>query len=336
MVSIIVLSGVAGCGRVEPLWPKVLRRATATPSPTHTVTATPTPTASATPTVTTTPSPTATPLPTATATPVRLQIHWLPASVQQGNTLLLQALAPSGSRLGGNFDGQEIHFVESDGTTWALIGVPPWSAVGPRPLTVQASGPDGSWQEATAAIPVTAADFPTQEVTLSPSRSQLLAPAIVQAEAARLQPVWQEFSPRPFWQGRFILPATGRYTSLYGTHRSYNGAPPAGYHGGVDIAAGEGTPVLAAAAAVVALAEPLQVRGNAVILNHGAGMHSAYYHLSRIDVAVGEPVRQGQQIGLVGATGLSTGAHLHWEVRAGEIFVNPLEWTERAMGLGRE
>jgi len=102
----------------------------------------------------------------------------------------------------------------------------------------------------------------------------------------------------------------------------------------VDIAAGEGTPVIAAAAAVVALAEPLQVRGNAVILDHGAGVHSAYYHLSRIDVAVGEPVRQGQQIGLVGATGLSTGAHLHWEVRVGEIFVNPLEWTERAMGPG--
>ena len=180
-------------------------------------------------------------------------------------------------------------------------------------------------------IQVTSTDFPVQAITLSPSRAKLLDPVIVQAEAARLKLVWQKTSPRPLWTGLFVLPVEGPFTASFGMRRSYNGGPATGYHGGVDIAAAEGTPVIAAAAGTVALAETLRVRGNAIVLDHGAGVHSAYYHLSRIDVSVGEQVRQGQTIGAVGATGLATGAHLHWEVRVGEIFVNPLEWTEKAM-----
>ncbi len=182
-------------------------------------------------------------------------------------------------------------------------------------------------------VQVTSTDFPVQAITLPPSRAKLLDPVIVQAETARLKLVWQKTSPHPLWTGPFVLPVEGPLTAPFGARRSYNGGPATGYHGGVDIAAGTGTPVHAAGSGTVVLAETLQVRGNAVIVDHGAGVHSAYYHLSRIDVSVGEQVRQGQTLGAVGATGLATGAHLHWEVRIGEIFVNPLEWTQKVMGL---
>jgi murein DD-endopeptidase MepM/ murein hydrolase activator NlpD len=77
----------------------------------------------------------------------------------------------------------------------------------------------------------------------------------------------------------------------------------------------------------VALAEPLQVRGNAVILDHGLGVLTGFWHLSQIDVSPGEQVAKGQVVGLVGNTGLSTGPHLHWEMRVLSVPVDPLQWT---------
>ncbi|MBA3532526.1 MAG: M23 family metallopeptidase, partial [Ardenticatenales bacterium] len=88
----------------------------------------------------------------------------------------------------------------------------------------------------------------------------------------------------------------------------------------------EGTSIYAPAVGTVVMAEPLFVRGNAIILDHGAGVYTLYFHLAQIDVAPGQQVAQGEQIALMGTTGLSTGSHLHWEVRVGEVFVDPSEW----------
>jgi murein DD-endopeptidase MepM/ murein hydrolase activator NlpD len=97
----------------------------------------------------------------------------------------------------------------------------------------------------------------------------------------------------------------------------------------VDISGEAGAPVIAAASGRVALAAPLRVRGNAVILDHGLGVYSAYYHLSQILVQEGQQVAQGELIGLLGNTGLSTGAHLHWEMSVGGVLVDAPEWTTR-------
>jgi murein DD-endopeptidase MepM/ murein hydrolase activator NlpD len=80
----------------------------------------------------------------------------------------------------------------------------------------------------------------------------------------------------------------------------------------------------------VVLAEPLDVRGNAVILDHGLGVFTGFWHLSRIDVTVGQMVGRGEVVGLVGNTGLSTGPHLHWEMRVLGVPVDPFQWTRVA------
>ena len=72
------------------------------------------------------------------------------------------------------------------------------------------------------------------------------------------------------------------------------------------------------------------MRGNAVIIDHGLGVHTGYWHLSSIKVKPGQMVKPGDLIGLVGTTGLSTGDHLHWELRIGDVPVNPLVWTRRS------
>ncbi|MBY9063684.1 M23 family metallopeptidase [Sphingomonas yunnanensis] len=115
------------------------------------------------------------------------------------------------------------------------------------------------------------------------------------------------------WRQRFRWPVTGRISGLFGAQRIYRGEPGS-YHAGVDVARGEGTPVVAPADGVVTLAAdpPFTLEGRLLILDHGAGLTSAFLHLSRIDVGLGQRVRQGEPIGLVGHTGRASGPHLHW------------------------
>ena len=126
------------------------------------------------------------------------------------------------------------------------------------------------------------------------------------------------------WRQHFIWPARGRISGLFGSQRVYRGQPAA-YHGGVDVAARAGAPVVAPADGVVVLAGPpaFSLEGNLVIIAHGMGLNSAFLHLSSTDVRVGQKVRQGQKIGNVGATGRATGPHLHWGIKWNEARIDP-------------
>ena len=107
---------------------------------------------------------------------------------------------------------------------------------------------------------------------------------------------------------------TGRISGRFGRQRIYQGEPGS-YHSGLDIAAPTGTGFTAPADGVVVLARTgFSMEGGIIILDHGAGLNSAFIHLSRLDVSEGEKVTQGQRLGAVGSTGRSTGPHLHWSV----------------------
>ncbi len=118
------------------------------------------------------------------------------------------------------------------------------------------------------------------------------------------------------WRQNFIWPVTGRISGRFGAQRVYSGRPGAP-HAGVDIAGRTGTAVLAPADGVVILAalSPFTLEGNLLMIDHGMGLNSAFLHLSRINVKLGDPVRQGQPIGAVGMTGRATGPHLHWGMK---------------------
>ncbi|WP_159754523.1 M23 family metallopeptidase [Sphingomonas sp. 8AM] len=127
------------------------------------------------------------------------------------------------------------------------------------------------------------------------------------------------------WRQRFVWPARGRISGLFGAQRIYAGEPGS-YHGGVDVAKPEGAEVVAPADGVVTLAAdpPFTLEGRLLILDHGHGVTSAFLHLSRIDVRVGERVHKGQPIGLVGRTGRATGPHLHWAMTWNGARIDPL------------
>jgi hypothetical protein len=111
--------------------------------------------------------------------------------------------------------------------------------------------------------------------------------------------------------GKLIWPAVGPISGVYGSQRILNGEPRAP-HMGVDVAAPPGTPVVAALGGTVRLATELFLTGNTIMIDHGYGLTTSYAHLSRMDVTEGQAVRQGEQIGAIGATGRVTGPHLHW------------------------
>jgi murein DD-endopeptidase MepM/ murein hydrolase activator NlpD len=118
------------------------------------------------------------------------------------------------------------------------------------------------------------------------------------------------------WRQAFIWPARGRISGLFGSQRIYRGEPGAP-HSGVDVAGATGTPVVAPADGVVVLAaaSPFTLEGNLLMIDHGMGLNSAFLHLSRIDVKVGDVVRQGEPVGAIGMTGRATGPHLHWGMK---------------------
>lgn len=127
------------------------------------------------------------------------------------------------------------------------------------------------------------------------------------------------------WRQRMAWPRIGRISGLFGAQRIYRGEPGA-YHAGVDIAGATGQVVLAPADGVVVLAadHPYTLEGNLLIIDHGAGLNSAFLHLSRIDVREGQRVTKGQPVGAIGATGRATGPHLHWALKWNDARIDPL------------
>lgn len=102
------------------------------------------------------------------------------------------------------------------------------------------------------------------------------------------------------------------------------------FHSGADLAAEEGTPIAAAAAGRVSWVGAMPIRGNSVILDHGQGVKTGYHHLLEIAVEAGQTLDPGSVVGALGATGLTTGPHLHWELTIWGTNVDPMTWTRQA------
>lgn len=259
---------------------------------------------------------------------VSVQVQPLP--VAQGSTAMITVHTTEPVTLQGKLFEQGFSLAEEAGVYYGLVGVHVFTEPGLYKLTLAATASDGETTSLTTEVIVVEGDFGYERIDLPPDRAALLAPDIIAQERERLDTVRYLFTPQRNWVTPFERPCVGTISAYFGTHRAYNDGPYTSYHTGVDFRAPSGTPVYAPAAGTVVLVEPLTVRGNTILVDHGWGVLTGYWHLSSFDVQVGQFVEQGDMLGRVGNTGLSTGAHLHWEILVGGVSVNGLQWLEES------
>ncbi len=259
-----------------------------------------------------------------------VQVTVDPQSIEQGNTAVIHVETSGPVALSGRLDGRELRFFEAGNNHYAAIqGIHAMAEPGLTDLSVTATmeGRQTSvyeqamWLERRSFIQ----DPPLQ---VDPAT---IDPANTKPEEDQIAALTTAANPGKLWGGLFIRPVDPSCRpSGYGNRRSYNGSAYTYFHGGLDYGLCDSKAIYAPAAGEVVFTGSLTVRGNATIIDHGWGIYSGFWHQSAIDVRVGDTVAAGQVIGQIGATGRVTGDHLHWEIWANGVQVDPVVWLVQA------
>jgi murein DD-endopeptidase MepM/ murein hydrolase activator NlpD len=229
------------------------------------------------------------------------------------------------------FQNQRVLVLRSNGMWQAVVGLPLSLDAGEQHLDISDRA-----ATRTLAFQVLPKHYNTQYLTLAnkrqvnPTPNDLIRIAREQELSRQAFATWSEVLADDL---RFDLPAHGRFSSTFGLRRFFNNEARQP-HSGLDIAAPEGTPVLAPAAGTVIETGKYFFNGNTVFIDHGQGLISMYNHLSRISVKKGARVARAQRIGAVGKTGRVTGAHLHWTVSLNNARVDPMLFLSPAIQAG--
>lgn len=252
--------------------------------------------------------------------------------IRQGRVGIVRVNGPNITEVRAVFQGRVYYFYPQDGSFFGLISADMESEITTYTMQVWVQYGDGSTERVDKDIVVETGEFGSSTVIISASLMPLLEPDVEDVEMAQLFNIMRRFTPERYWDESGFIPASpGEEIGWFGTWRLYNDT----YwkrHTGIDVRVPMGTPVITIANGRVMLAEDLLIRGGYVLIDHGWGVYSGYAHLSEKLVVPGQWVRQGDVIGMSGNNGRSSGAHLHWEVAVGGVFVDPADFV--AMDLG--
>jgi hypothetical protein len=270
------------------------------------------------------------------AVPAAPRFDWFPGTPAQGRLFVFRVVLADGQgseirRIEGRTAGERLHFRPAAGEAFEALAPAPIDARGTVEVTLDLTYANGQTERVQVGVPVEAGSYRHERLTVAPrfgsppneadqrrrARDAALARAV--SEAAHRTP--------RLWTPEVILPRDDRVTSGFGNGREFNGQISS-RHMGLDLDGEPGDTVYAAIRGVVELVDEFLLAGNIVYLNHGDGLVSGYFHLSRQLVAEGDTVTAGTPIGLVGATGRVTGPHLHWVVRHGYVSVDPRSLLE--------
>ena len=228
----------------------------------------------------------------------------------------------------GNFLGRETRFFPVNSNAYgALLGIDMNDPPGSQEFIVTINSP-AQTKHLSYTVMIMKEDFSVQHLTLPTDKVDLDQKTLkrVRAEQLELKTAFEFVGPHPLWDGAFIEPTHGRISGRFGSRRIINGQSK-NPHSGEDIAAPRGTDVAAMNSGVVRLIIDHFFSGKGVILDHGVGLYSMYFHLSETTVRKDQLVKKGQIIGKVGSTGRATGPHLHWGIRLNGSRINPYSLT---------
>jgi len=229
-------------------------------------------------------------------------------------------LGPSDRAPSAHFDAKPV-LVVGDRERWtAVVGIPLKAEPGTREVVVRRE----SGSNERVSFTIEAARYAEQHLKVPQSKVDLSKEDLerYQRERVHLAQVTATHSAQTPRSLQLLVPTPGVRSSSFGLRRFFNGQPR-NPHSGMDIAAPEGTPVVAAAPGRVIDAGDYFFNGKTIWIDHGSGLLTMYCHLSAIDVKTGDVVEAGDPIGAVGATGRVTGAHLHWSVSLNRAMVDP-------------
>ncbi|HJP59472.1 MAG TPA: M23 family metallopeptidase [Gemmatimonadaceae bacterium] len=261
------------------------------------------------------------------------RITALPARPEPGAIVRLAVSAPAHGdpvvSIRGALAEEPLHFVHAGRDTWHAIGGIPVDKEGVLFANAIVQRTSGKTEIARVRFDLPKLPPPpAQPLEVDSSFTRPLDSATqarVNRENARARAIGMRAHDRPpMWTASFIKPRASVITSEFGSGRVFNGQLTT-RHLGVDFRGAMGEPIRAANRGVVALVDNFFLAGNVVYIDHGGGVVTAYFHMSKPLVHVGETVKRGQVIGLVGNTGRVTGPHLHWAARYGANTVNPLD-----------
>ena len=246
--------------------------------------------------------------------------------------------APEGTTIDGRAAGEPLHFTPQASAHVAYAAAP---IDGPASIhvVVRCAAVDGAsgGDSVIANVALARADYPLERLSVAPKYSappDTALAARMRRESALAAEVSRQAHDTPrLWTAPFRRPRESRITSTFGRGREFNGSVTS-RHMGTDYAGAVGAPVHAANRGIVRLVDSFFLGGNVVYIDHGAGLVTAYLHLSEHAVAVDDTVERGAVIGKVGATGRVTGPHLHWITRYGAITVDPASVLRMTAGPG--
>ena len=259
---------------------------------------------------------------------------------RQGDFFQVKVDAPRTASVQVSFlgDTQQLQYTDK-GNFIGLVPVSYYAAPGDHALTVEVKDENGTSAGASAQyttqITILKRLFPESRVKVpEKTRAEILTPEHLDSDTQKANEAReraQTDAVPPLWDGIFVWPLKGKLTTDFGQIRYVNDIEN-GRHSGLDIAAPKGTPVIASNNGRVIFAGNLNQTGLTVILHHGMNLYTAYGHFSAIKVSEGAYVSKGEVVGLVGATGLATGPHLHLTFRVGDIPVDPYLFLDKELG----
>jgi murein DD-endopeptidase MepM/ murein hydrolase activator NlpD len=262
----------------------------------------------------------------ASAAAEKAAVAWHPSKPRVGDVawILVQDVPDTGF-VEGSVDGKPLTFFPYAGGYAALFGIDLDTKPGNHVWRVGVVEPGREPRTAQGIVRILRRDFHVERLTV-PNTMVDLDPETERravAEGKQLATLYRTITPERIWRGKFTAPVgTTKAGTGFGARRIINGQPRSP-HSGNDYSAPKGTPVIAVNAGKVALVGEFFFPGRLVILDHGLGLYTAYFHLDTIAVVEGERVERGQTLGTVGATGRATGPHLHFGAQVAGARIDP-------------
>ena len=252
--------------------------------------------------------------------------------IHQGDVALIKITPTSNIKSASFiFNQHESSFFKNPGSNnlCAFLAIDLAENPGKRKLPLNIIKNDGSEITKSVNFKVIKKNFKTQKLTLPESKVTLSKKNLkrYKLERSALKAAFNKYVPSRLWNKNFTKPVSGKINTPFGVKRIINNKPK-NPHSGIDMKASEGTPVTASNSGIVVLECNHFFTGNSVYINHGTGITSMYFHLSRICVKQGQQLSRGEVIGYVGSTGRSTGPHLHWGIRINNQRIDPVSLLE--------